>query len=357
MKKGSAFSAKIRTAPFVLLLTLLVLPGISFASGEPIGALAELSGEVLLKSMGSWGGETVAGLPIHSGDKIVTADGKAELTFTDGTRVTMCQYSILEFKQWTIRGLPIIKPDQTRRRFILYMGKILIDTDYKKMRSEVAAPPVVFGLRGDAGTTRIVSLVSINQEGEVSLAFDEGDRSFIIGPYEIGIEESVPPRIAKRNKLISRAYTAWITAIVAQNADEAALDKGVSEETRKLAWIRADKAKVLDERFCADYLKLWTPDKQVLADARENFKQAKMRLESIVEAENAILDADASEEEWIQLQQDELDNQEEQRALAGLEEATMAGPEGLSDSSPSMDSLEGFNMPMPGAFSDRDPCN
>ena len=317
MNKSSAVLKKIL---FSLLLIALFLSsaGPGLADPGPIGKVAVYTGEIIFRSQGVWGGEVVTGLPIYSGDKLVTLDGSAELVFEDGSSVTLCRYSSIEFKQWTHRGLPLIQSDMTRRRFTLYMGKMWIETDYRRMRSEIAVPPMVSGLREDAGTTRIAALISLDEDGEAYMSFDEGDRSFTIGPWKIGVAENVPPQTAKNNEFIKKALAAKTAAIVAQRASEKDdWDAAAADSTRKLAWIRANKASAEEAFYCAGYLEKWTPDKQILADAREAMRQTKERLDSAAEAEKAVLEAGALEEEWNALYQAAMDVFENQRAIEG----------------------------------------
>ncbi|MBI9076726.1 MAG: hypothetical protein JEZ02_15065 [Desulfatibacillum sp.] len=339
-----------------VLIVFLLLSGMCLAEDGPIGTVTEFSGEVLLRSQGIWGGEMVAGLPVFSGDKIVTTDGTVEVAFKDGSRLMLCRYSALELKQWTRRGLPIIQSDLTRRRFTLYMGKMWIETDYRLMRSEIATPPMVSGLREDSGTTRIAALVSVNQKGEAFLSFDEGDRSFTIGPWKAGVADNVPPREATNSEFIKGALVANIAALVAQRANDATLEEDAAEQTRKLAWIRANKAAAEETRYCAAFLELWTPDKQILADARENLRQAKTRLKAMIEAEASALEAGASEDDWAKLNQEELDVREGQRAIAGVDAGDIGAIESSGDRPASSAQMEDLGMPKPGAFANRNPC-
>ena len=298
----------------------------------------------------------VVGLPIYSGDKLVTLDGSVELVFDDGTYLTMCRYSALEFKQWTRRGLPLIQSDLTRRRFTLYMGKTWIETDYRQMRSEIATPPMVSGLREDAGTTRIAVLVSIDENGEAFMSFDEGDKSFTIGPWNIGVAENVPPQTAKNNEFIKKALAAKTAALVAQRASDASMEEEVAENTLKLAWVRANKAAAEETRYCAAYLEEWTPDKQILADSKENLRLAKERLQTATEAEKTLLEAGASEDDWEALKQEEMAASENQRIIEGVDAGSIGTVEGSGRASGRVGKTKDLGMPSPGAFTSRNPC-
>ncbi|WP_028314463.1 hypothetical protein [Desulfatibacillum aliphaticivorans] len=353
MNKSSTIFGKISI--FLIFITLMLTSaGPSLAGEEPIGKVAVFSGEVILRGQDVWGGDVVVGLPIFSGDKIVTLDGSAELVFEDGTNVTLCRYSAVEFKQWTRKGLPLIQSDKTRRRFTLYAGKMWIETDYRQMRSEIAVPPMVSGLREDAGTTRIAALISLDKNGEAFMSFDEGDRSFTIGPWKMGVAENVPPAAAKENEFIKKALAAKTAALVAQRASEKEdLDKAAAESLRKLAWIRANKASAEEALYSAKYLVDWTPDKQVLGDSREAARVAEERLKTAEVAEKAAIEAGALVEEWDALYQTAMDEFEDQRAIEGVDEGSIGDLEGGGSRSVKPNDL---GMPKPGAFTSKSPC-
>jgi hypothetical protein len=63
---------------------LIVLSAPAFAAGDPVAKLSAFSGAVLIKSQGAWGVEPAVDLPLYPDDKVVTRQGLATITFTDG---------------------------------------------------------------------------------------------------------------------------------------------------------------------------------------------------------------------------------------------------------------------------------
>lgn len=341
----------------ILTCAIALLPtGPSFAQSSPIGFLSEFTGELVMLTQGTWENEAMAGMPIFSGDKLVITNGRAQLSFNDDTRVIICKNSILGVKQWTQKGLPMLRSALTRRRFTLMTGKFWIDTDYNNIRTEVATPSLVAGLRGDDGTTRVCATISIDQKGENHLSFDEGDRGFVIGEWDIGVTKNVPLLRAKARILIIATAQARTSVLNAKRADLSAADLEISEPTKALAWARAAKASATEARLTAQYLLLWNPDRQIRSDAKDALKIANSQMKKAKKCEQDALAAGASEEEFKKVVKLEAQEKERSVALTGLEIKEIGEPEILGDSSKPIKDLEDFHAPAPGAFADMDPC-
>ena len=357
MKTRPLNFTKIHTVVLTAVVLLTVCIPVHAGEAESsIGAISSFSGEVLVRTQGAWGGKPVPGLPLFSGDKVVAVDGTAELSFLDGTRLVMCRSSVLEIKQWTDKGLPIIKSDLTRRRFTLFMGKIWIDTDYDKMRTEVATPSLTVGLRGDDGDSGISVIVSIDKSGDNYLSFDQGARGFTLGEWEPGIADNLNPKLARRRQFLLNAQLTDLAFNVAQNLDSSENDDPVPQALKDLAWARAKSSAAKDATFCSKFLLQWNADRVVLADAKDSFRLFSKYAEAFEKAEKAAIEGGATEDQIKELFEKQNKIKEDSLAVAGLEMGAIGEPEAMDDESSPLDALEDFGQPMPGSFAGMDPC-
>ena len=67
------------------LIFLTATPALSAV--EPIGRLTDFSGDVIIKSKGSWAAQPTLNHPLYASDKVVTRLGRATITFNDGAIV------------------------------------------------------------------------------------------------------------------------------------------------------------------------------------------------------------------------------------------------------------------------------
>ncbi len=274
-----------------LFVTLLSAP--AFSAGELIGRLSGFSGEVLIKSQGSWGVEPEAGLALYSGDKVVTRNGTAAITFTDGAVMELKNNSNLRIEEREeTRGF-LRRVKVVERRFRLLLGKMVFKTGTSSVNNTLETATMVCGLRGTAGT------LSIGADGQTYIQFTDGGPAYTIGEFISGVADDVPAEIADMNPVQRAAFVARAAADQAKNASalarESAGTPGEQRMQTQAAYAAAQAAEMAAEevKIQASILIENNPDPEVVEQANAAIAQAEEAADAARNAQQEAIDAGA----------------------------------------------------------------
>ena len=123
---------------WIIFFTCVLIPLTSsqaFSSEDPIGVLSDFSGDVIIKSKGSWGVQPRLNLPLYSSDKVVTKLGSARITFNDGAVIKVQNNSNLRIHQ-SVEEKGLFKKVKTVKRTLrLMLGKLFVKTGKSKTQT------------------------------------------------------------------------------------------------------------------------------------------------------------------------------------------------------------------------------
>lgn len=137
------------TAILIIFAAFLILPSLAQAA---IGRISTFKGEVIVQSGDTIRKVTARGHLVNNGDIILTKEGEAQVTFTDGGIVRInshTQISIQERKE--VSGVLFFKRTDVARRITCYLGKLWYKSGLSKTRNYMQSPTAVAGLRGSDG--------------------------------------------------------------------------------------------------------------------------------------------------------------------------------------------------------------
>jgi chemotaxis protein histidine kinase CheA len=142
-------SVNIYTTVTLFLSCLLILPSVASAS---IGRISSFKGEVIVQSGDNIARVVARGHLVNNGDILLTKQGEAQVTFTDGGIVRInahTQISIQERKEES--GVLFFKRTGVARRVTCYLGKLWFKSGLSKTQNYMQSPTAVAGLRGSDG--------------------------------------------------------------------------------------------------------------------------------------------------------------------------------------------------------------
>jgi predicted lipid-binding transport protein (Tim44 family) len=289
-----------KTSNYLIILCmvslLFIMAGPAFATDSPVGKLTAFSGTVLIKSQGNWGVEPSIGLPLYTGDKIVTKSGTASITFTDGGVLDIKKNSNMQIDEAPgTEGVAVTKT--IKRKITLLLGKMAFKTGSgaNKADTVLQTTTMVCGLRGTAGT------LSIGADGQTYIQFDEGGTAYTIGDFISGIAEDVPEEIANLNPAQKAAIVAAAAASQAKNATELAAKAAGTPEAKKAqaqaayAAARAAEAAATEAKTQATIIAENNPDTETAAQAAAAAAAADAAIESAKDAQQDAISNGASE--------------------------------------------------------------
>jgi hypothetical protein len=280
---------------FGICITFLfvVLSSVPAFSADVMGRLSSFSGEVLIKSQGSWGVEPEAGLPLYSEDRVVTRIGTATITLTDGAVIELKNNSNLRIEEREeTRGF-FRRVKTVERRFRLLLGKMMFKTGTSSVNNTLETPTMVCGLRGTAGT------LSIGADGQTYIQFSDGGPSYTIGEFISGVADDVPTEIASMTDVQRAAFVAKAAADQAKNASAMAREAtGTPQEQQaqaQAAYAAAKAAEMAAEevKVQAGIIMESNPDPDVVAQAEAAIAQADISVEEALKAQQDALNAGA----------------------------------------------------------------
>ena len=295
----------------LVMFFLLSVP--AFGADNAVGKLSSFTGKVLIKSKGSWGVDPVVGLSLYSGDKIVTSQGSATITFDDGAVMEIKKNSNLTIEEHEKKKGFFKKVTVIERRLRLMVGKLFFKTGKgpNKAETRLETPTMVCGLRGTAG------IISIGADGAPYVQFSEGGTSYTIGDFISGVAQDVPDSVASMNPAQKAAFVATVAAQQAKTAKEAAVNAPEgSEEQVQAAYAEAQAAELAaqEAKEEAAILVENSPDPEVVEQAQEAQAEAEKAIESAQEAKDAAVESGATpvEVEVIEQQAEEEQTAEEE---------------------------------------------
>ena len=169
-------------------LSLILLSSPAFSADKIIAKLTGFSGDVLIKSQGSWGVEPKLGLPLYSKDKVITKRGTAAITFSDGAVMELKKNSNMRIvEQEETEGF-FRKVKVVKRKLRLLLGKVIFKSGGSRARTTLESATMVCGLRG----TEVI--FSIGPDNQPYLFFVDGGASFTIGDFITGDAQILPFR-------------------------------------------------------------------------------------------------------------------------------------------------------------------
>ena len=196
----------------LLCLLSFFFAGTVMAASSPVATFTEVTGEVIVKSRGSWSGGATVGMSLYADDQVATRKGAATLTFNDGSVMSLEANSNTIIEQWEEKKGIGQKVASVKRRIMLFLGKLRFKTGSLGSSTSLATPTAVCGLRGTAGT------LSLAADGTPMITFTEGGRSFTIGELIDGVAEDVPTETASYNPVQWASFAANAAAQVASQA-------------------------------------------------------------------------------------------------------------------------------------------
>lgn len=249
---------------FFIAISFLFICTPAFSAQKPVGKLSDFSGDVLIRSQGSWGVEPEIGLPLYSDDKLVTKTGTATVTFNDGAVMELKKNSnlLIEEKEET-EGL-FKKMKVTKRRLRMLLGKLIFKSGTGRANAETSlvSPTMVCGLRG----TEVI--FSMGPDNQPYLYFTEGGAAYTIGDFITGEAPGVPDEVADMNPAQRAAFAANAAAQVLANIEaKEAAGVEVPEEAKQLAQALYDEAKAYEDYYGNHLIEENNPDAGVVEDA------------------------------------------------------------------------------------------
>jgi hypothetical protein len=270
------------------LIFLTATPALSAA--EPVGKLADFSGDVILKSQGSWAVQPTLNHPLYSSDKVVTRLGKATIIFNDGAIVKIENNSnLLIDERVEVKGF-FRKVKTIKRRLRLLLGKLSFKTGSSGQKRDTIfeTPTAVCGIRGTAGT---LSIGIIDGKEVPHIMFTEGEIDYTIGEFIFGSEAKPVPQAFADNSPAQRAvFVAKAAADQAARASERAASGEISDVQAALILALAAEATAKEVKLQATIMLENNPSPEVVAAAAEVIKAAD---EAIKQAQELQADAAA----------------------------------------------------------------
>jgi hypothetical protein len=251
------------------LIFLTATPALSAA--EPVGKLADFSGDVILKSQGSWAVQPTLNHPLYSSDKVVTRLGKATIIFNDGAIVKIENNSnLLIDERVEVKGV-FRKVKTIKRRLRLLLGKLSFKTGSSKQNRETIfeTPTAVCGIRGTSGT------LSIDDKDQPHIKFTEGEIAYSIGEFIFNSEaKPVPQEFADKSPAQRAVFVAKAAADQAARASKQAASGEISDFQAALILALAAEATAKEVKLQATIMLQNNPSPEVVAAAAEVIKAA-----------------------------------------------------------------------------------
>jgi len=188
----------------------------ALSANELIAELSVFSGDVLVRTQGSWEIESRANMPLYSDDKVVTKNGTAKIIFkNDGAVMELKDNSnLLINEEKTQRGV-FKKVTIIERKLRLISGKLYLRNGRTGTINTLETPTLVCGLKDI-----VVGIISIGADGQSYMSFSEGGVDYIIGDFIQGIAADVSTEESMKNKVQWAAFNAAAIANRAKKAKE-----------------------------------------------------------------------------------------------------------------------------------------
>jgi hypothetical protein len=270
-----------------LMLTLMFAWASSpLASEGPVAKLTDFSGNIILRSQGSWTAQPKVNHPLYSSDKVVTRLGKATIVFNDGAVIHLANNSNLLIKEGSEDKGVLAKTKKVERRLRLILGKMSFSTgsSINKRATTLETPTAVCALRGTEGT------LSINAKGgayESYIKFTEGGASSTVGEFIRGEAPDMPQKLADMNPAQRAAFVAKAAADLALRSEK----KGIQNTCGALAAeAAANEAKVQALIMIQN-----NPDPKVVAEAKKALEKAEQAIKDAEKLRGELLKKGAAD--------------------------------------------------------------
>lgn len=249
----------------MIVFGLVMVPaGAALAKAKQVATLSSYSGKVIIRSQGSWGVKPQNGLPLYSGDKVVTRIGNATLSFDDGAVIRIANNSNLTVEEVEEKKGFFTRTRSVKRRLRLLLGKLRFATGRNATAKTVLeTPTAVCGLRGTAG------LLSIDADGKTYIQFTEGGKEYQLGEILSGEAPDVPAEIADMNP-------AQLAAFVAATAADQAAAAGTDEAAQAAALAAAREALAAANLIIEN-----NPDPDIVEEAKEVAAEAQRLIDEL----------------------------------------------------------------------------
>ena len=179
-----------------LLLGIFFMETPAFSQDQPIARLADFSGTILMKSHGTWGIKPATDLPLYSMDQVVTRIGAATIIFNDGDILDITSNSNLLIREEKKQEGVINKVNIVERRILLFMGKMFFKIGTGEIQTQFETDKTVVGIHGAAG------VLSVGSDGQVYIAFAEGEAKFALGDLIYNqIAKDIPTLLADQHPI------------------------------------------------------------------------------------------------------------------------------------------------------------
>jgi len=280
---------------FLILLVTCILIFLSatpaLSREEPVGKLTDFSGDVIIKSKGSWAVQPSLNQPLYSSDKVVTRLGRATITFSDGAIVKVENNSNLLIEERVEEKGWFRKIKTVKRHLRLLLGKLSFKIGRSKQKRDTIfeTPTAVCGIRGTAGT------LSIDSEGQAYIQFTDGGAAFTIGDFITGIAQDVPAELADKNPAQLAVFVAKAAADQAAKASQQAASGEISDAQAALILAIAAEAAAKEVKAQATIMLENNPSSEVVAAANEAIKEADEAIKQAREAQEEAVEKGAVE--------------------------------------------------------------
>jgi hypothetical protein len=190
--------ARFRHRKLVLLLSTLAAAAAGNAAAVPAGRVDFAIGGVTVTTADGRTRPVVKGLELASGDRVVTADGRAQIRFTDGAYVSLQPNSDFSIRDYRFDG----KTDGTEKGvFGLVRGALRTVTGaigrVNRGAYQIQTPTATIGIRGTGGLIQVLpdgSTLVTGNSGVWSLANRAGSVDVPAGKAaKAGPDQAIPP--------------------------------------------------------------------------------------------------------------------------------------------------------------------
>ncbi len=255
---------------------IFVLAAPALSREAPVGKLTYFSGEVIIKSKGSWAGKPTINHLLYSSDKVVTRLGTATITFNDGAVVKIANNSNLLIKEQVEKG-------KGTRRLRLILGKLSFRSGISKQKRDTIfeTPTGVAAIRGTAGT------LSVDGDYNSYITFTEGGIAYKVGDF---IDGTATP-----NQAMADLNPAQRAAFVAKAAaDQAAKASAGKDDDKALCYALAAEAAATEVKIAAQIMLENNPDPEVIKAVKKALKDAEKAIDDAQTLRGELVDKGAN---------------------------------------------------------------
>jgi hypothetical protein len=191
----------------MILLLCLLLAGATPADPQPIAALTQATGEVMVRQGQAWARVDIVPVNLSSGDAVATDRGRAEVHFLrdDSTLVldVGTHLTITEAEEGTA--------GKALRRIEIFLGDVWFQMTHNPNRkTELATPTAVGGLRGTQGLVHVENQAQSQftlAEGELEVARRSGPAGAPLGAGSVTLRAGQELHALRGKPLETRAAT------------------------------------------------------------------------------------------------------------------------------------------------------